>query len=167
MALTCGATGSTTSEVITQINTNEANIATNVTDIATNVTDIATNVTDIALKANITDINVANSAYIKTAINAGGNAPIYACRVWVNFNGMGTPEIRASGNVSSITDNGAGDYRINFATGLLDTGYAVSIQTNGTDTWNNRIIDTVATSFRFLVEDGGSDYGINTVAVFR
>ena len=53
---------------------------------------------------------------IKTALNASGEAPIYACRAWVNFNGTGTVAIRASGNVSSITDNGTGDYTVNFTT---------------------------------------------------
>lgn len=44
---------------------------------------------------------------------------------WVNFNGTGTVAIRSSYNVSSITDNGTGDYTINFATALSDANYAV------------------------------------------
>lgn len=55
-----------------------------------------------------------------------GSAPAYACRAWVNFNGTGTVAIRASGNVSSITDNGTGDYTINFSTGLPDANYCLS-----------------------------------------
>ncbi|AOS80268.1 hypothetical protein Q5W_15465 [Hydrogenophaga sp. PBC] len=39
-----------------------------------------------------------------------GAAPLFAPRAWVNFNGSGTVAIRASGNVSSITDNGVGAY---------------------------------------------------------
>ena len=66
-----------------------------------------------------------NSQPIKDALNAGGAAPIYACRAWVNFNGTGTVAIRASGNVSSITDNGTGDYTMNFATAMPDADYAV------------------------------------------
>ena len=62
----------------------------------------------------------------KTAITASGSAPMYVCRAWVNFNGTGTPTIRASGNVSSITDNGVGDYNINFITPMSDTNYALS-----------------------------------------
>jgi hypothetical protein len=46
-------------------------------------------------------------------------------KVWVNFNGTGTPAIRASLNVSSITDNGTGDYRVNFTNALTDANYAV------------------------------------------
>lgn len=50
----------------------------------------------------------------------------YKCRAWVNFNGTGTVAIRASGNVSSITDNGTGDYTVNFTTAMPDVNYSVS-----------------------------------------
>jgi len=50
----------------------------------------------------------------------------YKCRAWVNFIGTGTVEIRASGNVSSITDNGTGDYTVNFATAMPDANYVVN-----------------------------------------
>ena len=70
------------------------------------------------------DVGVANSGLVKTALNATGNAPIYACRAWVNFNGTGTVAIRASGNVSSITDNGLGDYTVNFTTAMSDTSFS-------------------------------------------
>jgi hypothetical protein len=56
--------------------------------------------------------------------NASGSAPVYACRAWVNFNGTGTVAIRASGNVSSITDNGTGDYTVNFTTAMPDADYS-------------------------------------------
>ncbi len=61
---------------------------------------------------------------VKSATNASGSAPIYSCRAWVNFNGTGTVAIRASGNVSSITDNGTGDYTVNFTTALADANYS-------------------------------------------
>ena len=50
--------------------------------------------------------------------------PLYGARAWVNFNGTGTVAIRASGNVSSITDNGVGDYTVNFTNALEDANYA-------------------------------------------
>lgn len=53
-----------------------------------------------------------------------GTAPIYPCRAWVNFNGTGTVAIRASGNVTSITDNGVGDYTVNFTNAMPDANYA-------------------------------------------
>ena len=72
------------------------------------------------------DIFVANDSRAMTALNATGTAPIYACRAWVNFNGTGTVAIRASGNVSSITDNGVGYYRVNFTTPMPDANYATT-----------------------------------------
>jgi hypothetical protein len=67
---------------------------------------------------------LATTAQVRLAIpdvlNAAGSAPVYACRAWVNFKGTGTVAIRASGNVSSITDNGTGDYTVNFATAMQD-----------------------------------------------
>ena len=61
---------------------------------------------------------------------ASGSAPSYSARAWVNFNGTGTVAIRASGNVSSITDNGTGDYTVNFTTAMADANYATSITVN-------------------------------------
>lgn len=56
-----------------------------------------------------------------------GSAPSYTCRAWVNFNGTGTVAIRASGNVSSITDNGTGDYTVNFTTAMSDANYSAVV----------------------------------------
>jgi hypothetical protein len=55
----------------------------------------------------------------------GSAAIAYGCRAWVNFNGTGTVAIRASGNVTSITDNGTGDYTVNFTNAMPDGNYAV------------------------------------------
>ena len=54
----------------------------------------------------------------------GSVATAYGCRAWVNFNGQGTVTIRASGNVTSITDNGVGDYTVNFTNAMPDTNYS-------------------------------------------
>ena len=56
----------------------------------------------------------------------GSTATAYGCRAWVNFNGQGTVAIRASGNVSSITDNGSGLYTVNLTTAMPDTNYAMT-----------------------------------------
>lgn len=56
----------------------------------------------------------------------GSAAVAYGCRAWINFNGTGTPAIRASGNVTSITDNGTGDYTLNFTTALPDINFDVN-----------------------------------------
>lgn len=74
-----------------------------------------------------------NQAEVKTALNASGSAPIYACRAWVNFAGNGS--IRASGNVSSISVNGTGNYTVNFSTSMPDANYAAVCKAarNGTN----------------------------------
>lgn len=73
-----------------------------------------------------TDLFNPISGITPSQLNGGqtGSAPAYAVRAWVNFNGTGTVAIRASGNVSSITDNGVGDYTINFTTAMPDANYA-------------------------------------------
>ena len=65
--------------------------------------------------------NVAGSKSVPVSTVVDGSA-----KAWVNFNGTGTVAIRASGNVSSITDNGVGDYTVNFTSALADANYAVS-----------------------------------------
>jgi len=62
---------------------------------------------------------------------ASGSAPSYSARAWVNFNGTGTVAIRDSGNVSSITDNSTGNYRVNFTTAMSDANYAVADSISG------------------------------------
>ena len=51
-------------------------------------------------------------------------------RAWVNFNGTGTVAIRASFNVSSITDNGVGSYTVNFTNAFADTNFSIVTSTN-------------------------------------
>jgi hypothetical protein len=102
----------------------------------------------------------------------------YKCRAWVNFNGTGTVAIRASGNVSSITDNGVGNYTVNFTTAMPDANYAqvigigdygigwngnsaVGITSNGTKTTTFTKID--------LSNNNTTQYDFveNNVAIFR
>ena len=102
----------------------------------------------------------------------------YKCRAWVNFNGTGTVAIRAAGNVSSITDNGTGDYTVNFATAMPDANYAYAISgredESGTLSWGAletpaRVAQTT-TTFRIITETaGGTSYDFNSVSltIFR
>jgi hypothetical protein len=88
----------------------------------------------------------------------GSVTTAYGCRAWVNFNGTGTPAIRGSGNVSSITDNGTGDYTINFTTAMPDENYACIGTSN------------LATGFTFVVAPGqaGSPFtGTKTTSALR
>ncbi len=78
--------------------------------------------------SSIVTADIANAAITAAKLDGAqnGSAPIYAARAWVNFNGTGTVAIRASGNVSSITDNGTGDYTVNFTTAMSDANYILS-----------------------------------------
>jgi hypothetical protein len=63
--------------------------------------------------------------------NSSGTQNGTLCRTWVNFNGTGTVAIRAQFNVSSITDNGTGDYTVNFATAMPDANYSIAGASSG------------------------------------
>jgi hypothetical protein len=64
---------------------------------------------------------------------SAGNAPVYGCRAWVNFDGTGTNStnqtIRSTGNVSSVYKNGTGDYTVSFITPMADSNYSMSQST--------------------------------------
>ena len=74
----------------------------------------------------------ANSGY-------GSVAPVYGVRAWVSFNGTGTVAIKGSANVSSITDNGTGDYTVNFTTAMPDTNYAATFTPEDGTTGTNMV----------------------------
>jgi hypothetical protein len=79
----------------------------------------------------------------------GSLASAYGCRAWVNFNGTSTVAIRDSGNVSSITDRGAGLYTVNFATAMPDINYCgatSAIDNIAVDNQRNRIATAYSSS---------------------
>jgi hypothetical protein len=107
-----------------------------------------------------------------------GTAPGYLARAWVNFNGTGTVAIRASGNVTSITDNGTGDYTVNFTTAMPDANYAVSGSiTNLVANTSARVFScsngepSVASSVRVLAKSAATGVAFDeanfTVSIFR
>ena len=75
----------------------------------------------------VTAAGYTTPAAVLTQFNASGSAPVYAARAWVSFNATGTVSIRASGNVSSITDNGVGQYTVNITTAMSDVNYCWQI----------------------------------------
>jgi hypothetical protein len=83
------------------------------------------------------------SANLKFNSGYGSAATAYGCRAWVNFNGTGTVAIRASGNVSSITDGGTGVYTVNFTTAMPDANYSASVVASSVPTVSDVV--TVAT----------------------
>jgi len=109
----------------------------------------------------------------RTSVIPGGTTllPEFQCRAWVNFNGTGTVAIRASGNVSSITDNGTGNYTVNFTTAMPDANYAGFVYARDTTTVNALLMSranfTQTTStFPFNIENTGlSGVDVNQVYV--
>jgi len=82
--------------------------------------------------------------------------PDFKCRAWVNFDGTGTVAIRASGNVSSITDNGTGDYTVNFTTNMPDANYATLVTARRGDSNDD---------LAFGIIRGGA-YSVSAVRIF-
>lgn len=103
-----------------------------------------------------------------------------AVKAWVNFNGTGTVAIRASYNVTSITDNGTGDYTINFTTALSDANYSAVVHTGasttgtGNSAYSSQPSGTGTTAFsttayRFWSKQTTAlvDVDLASVAIFR
>jgi hypothetical protein len=129
---------------------------------------------------NTTDPGAASlsvNADLKFNSGYGSVAQAYGCRAWVNFNGTGTPAIRASGNVTSITDRGVGQYTVNMTTAMPDKNYSAvasaGYYVGATDSTYCNIdqFGNATTSGVPIVckEDGGSYYDPDWVccAVFR
>ncbi len=101
---------------------------------------------------------------------ASGSAPSYSARAFVNYNGT-TNGIRASGNHSSVTDNGAGKHTPNMSTALASTNFTVTTDTigyNANDTNQYAFlrhngsspsqgsVNFTTTSYQIATGDGGS-----------
>ncbi len=97
----------------------------------------------------------------------GSSAVAYGCRAWVNFNGQGTVAIRSSGNVTSIADNGTGEYTVTLTNAMPDANYAPV----ASDFFYGETITGVLTTTTFKVytyNQGASvDPSAVYVAVFR
>ena len=90
---------------------------------------------DIAADA-VTSAKIASGAIVNADVNASAaiadsKLTGTTCKAWVNFNGTGTVAIRASYNVSSITDRGTGNYTVNFTNALADANYSTVINAGG------------------------------------
>ena len=112
---------------------------------------------------------------VNTIQNTSG-VEVYTAKAWVNFNGTGTVAIRAAGNVSSITDNGTGDYTVNFTNAMPDANYAALVSASNQSSAYpiTRLYDyttVLAASCRFQPQRDTSGVNIDTpyvsVAVFR
>jgi len=104
----------------------------------------------------------------------GSVATAHGCRAWVNFNGTCTVAIRASGNVSSITDGGTGTYAVNFTTAMPDSDY--SCVTTACDAGGARgtlskdsysTTSATLSALRFTTSVSVVDFNACNVAIFR
>lgn len=111
---------------------------------------------------------------VTTVTNPSGGQPTIdgLAKAWVNFNGTGTPAIRASFNVTSITDNGTGDYTVNFTNALADANFS-AVGTVGAADTGSRVLHNRAFasgSIRIQTTNGAGtlgDYDTISVSVFR
>ncbi len=113
---------------------------------------------------------------VTTVTNPSGGQPTIdgLAKAWVNFNGTGTVAIRASLNVSSITDNGTGDYTVNFTNALADANYCAALSGGeGTAGSGGRVpssAGSTTTTFRIQVrnlDNVASDSTDTYVSIFR
>ena len=115
-----------------------------------------------------------NNGQFYSLITGVGLYADYGCRAWVRFNG-GSMASTGSGNVSSLTDNGVGDYSINFSTAMPDANY---LYTSGDEGGFDVLRYTTSVSFAtssFRVKTGylssttltQADIGTIMLAVFR
>ena len=117
--------------------------------------------------SSVTTANIADNAV--TFAKIGTTEQGQLCKAWVNFNGTGTVAIRASYNVSSITDNGATDYTVNFTTAMADANYVVTATAGGVINGAfNRTVEelTARTSGLFRLYTNADAPQVN-VAIFR
>jgi hypothetical protein len=117
---------------------------------------------------------------VTTVSSSAANTPVVlqdsgsnsnTCRAWVNFNGTGTVAIRASFNVSSITDNGTGQYTLNFTNAMPDANYC-AVANGGTVSNDGSIVNPDVyntTSFGVVFRKGSAifDYTFCNVSIFR
>jgi hypothetical protein len=111
------------------------------------------------------------------------NVEVYTCKAWVNFDGTQTAAsmIRADGNVSSITDNGTGNYTVNFTNAMTDANYCAQVRaalTNYNISQPGNSAQTVSTTSyspgTFYINGSNSSYNFSAgdptdvyVAIFR
>ena len=171
IAMAGGATGTGTVTLLAPItNTNRTLTLPDVTDTVAGIAATQTLTNKTLTSPSLTTPNI-DSAQFATV---SGTAPIYPCRAWVNFNGSGTPAISASGNVSSITDNGVGDYTVNFTTAMPDVNYCITFGIGllgiGSSVRILAINAVLTSSVRVVCYNTslvGNDLDSNNVAIFR
>ena len=127
--------------------------------------------------ANIQSLTTSSAPKVK---NSAGTEIGQYCNAFINFNGSGTVSIRDSFNVTSLTDNGTGNYSITYTNAMPDVNYSAVLSWN-IQSVNNRSCghdssNYLTTGMRVTIEDVNSSYGVGSsradcnricIAVFR
>ena len=108
----------------TEINTEFNNIATAVATKADS-SSIPTIATTGEAQAGTDNTKIVTPLRLREGFNASGDAPVYACRAWVNFIGNATPPtILGSGNIASVTRVSTGLFTVTFTEAMEDVNYS-------------------------------------------
>mgnify|MGYP003109541121 CR=1 FL=1 len=87
----------------------------------------------VATVSSCTTVKSASTSTVPVFQNSSGTANGFLIRGWADFDGSSSSPLEASGNCSSFTDNGEGDYTFNFAVAMPDTNYVMLMgSSNGT-----------------------------------
>ena len=93
----------------------------------------STSITRGSTHSTITVTNSRANNFQDSSGNNGSTAQQIAegrAKSWVNFDGSGTVSIRDSLRVSSVTDNGTGDYTVNFSSNMANSNYSAVVSHN-------------------------------------
>lgn len=139
-------------------------------DLAADAVTSAKIATDAVTSAKIASGTIVDADVNASAAIADSKLTGTTCKAWVNFNGSGTLSIRASHNVNSVTDNGTGNYRVNFASSFADSNYSAQATINTLNDRNVYVTDPQVDSCDIdVVNPSGQriDSSSVNVAIFR
>jgi len=166
--------GSTSYQYVGAVNGTKTFIAYG--DASQNIMGSVTNIPLIFRTNNAEQMRIDGSGNLKFNSGYGSATLAYGCRAWVDFSS--NTNIRGNGNVSSITDNGVGDFTVNFVYSLVDSYYATTTAlkpTSGASSTNGKVVnikynqDPTTSNVRLYCSSTGGteDFDRICVAIFR
>lgn len=142
------------------------------------MTPVGTTATQTLTNKSI-DASQLTGSIASAQMGSSGSAPVYACRAWMNYDGIGL-SMRGSGNIASVTNPATGRYVVTFTTAMPDANYSVvlggSVSDNASNPWQD--FGSIARAFTttgFIIDcaaqgttaAGQANWAIITAAVFR
>ena len=95
----------------------------------------------------------------------GGDLDPRMATAWVNFNGTGTVAIQDQLNVTSITDNGLGNYTVNLTSALADANYSAVVSANQPQQTMDALTTTTLLARTFTAVGATADASVVCVTV--